>query len=249
MDSRSLCAIFIFLAFVSGIVLAQSPSSPTDLHKIAGDYYRWRDVNYPVNSSDQGLHTWDDKLTDYSPRAIADRAQHVRSVLQQVRGMNTASWAKDDKVDWILFRAELEEVEFYDRVLQRNERDPQVYVNEASNGIFSLLKKEYDAPRTRALAATARLKQVPGMIEQGKRNLKQPVRLYAQLAIDSARAIDPLLTDSLMTLTKDMPAEEKTALIQARDAAIAALHSYADWLQQGMPKMVAFSPMGEANYN
>lgn len=249
MDSRSLCAIFIFLAFVSGMVLAQSPSSPTELRKIAGDYYRWRDVNYPVNSSDQGLHTWDDKLTDYSPRAIAERAQTVRSLLQQVRGMNTAAWAKDDKVDWILFRAELEEVEFYDRVLQRPERDPQVYVNEASNGIFSLLKKEYDAPRTRALAATARLKQVPAMIEQGKRNLKQPVRLYAQLAIDSARSIDSLFTESLMTLTKDMSAAEKTDLIQARDAAIAGLHSYADWLQQGLPKMVAFSPMGEANYN
>ena len=157
MDTRSLCTIFVFLVFVSGMALAQSKSSPAELHKIAGDYYRWRDVNYPVNSSDQGLHTWDDKLTDYSPRAIADRAQHVRAVLQQVRAMNTAAWAKDDKVDWVLFRSELEEVEFYDRVLQRAERDPQVYVNEASNGIFSLLKKEYDSPRTRALAATARL--------------------------------------------------------------------------------------------
>src|SRR3954468_6677373 len=242
MDTRSLCAIFIFLTFISGMVLAQSPSSATELRKIAGDYYRWRDVNFPVNSSDQGLHTWDDKLTDYSPRAIADRAQTVRSLLQQVRGMNAVGWAKDDKVDWILFRAELEEVEFYDRVLQRPERDPQVYVNEASNGIFSLLKKEYDAPRTRALAATARLKQMPAMIEQGKRNLKQPVRLYAQLAIDSARSIDSLFTDSLMTLTKDMSAPEKTGLVQARDAAITSLHSYADWLEQGLPKMVAFSP-------
>jgi uncharacterized protein (DUF885 family) len=249
MDTRSLCAILVFLALVSGAALAQSTSSPTELRKIAADYYRWRDLNYPVSSSDQGLHTWDDKLTDYAPHAVAERAQHIRGVLQQVRGMNTAAWAKDDKVDWLLFRAELEGVEFGDRVLRRTEKDPQVYVSEASDGIFSLLKKEYAAPRTRALAATARLKQVPAMIEQGKSNLKQPVRLYAQLAIDSARAIDPLFSDSLMTLTNDMPAAEKTALVQARDAALASLHSYADWLQQGLPKMVAFSPMGEANYN
>src|SRR5438067_8062618 len=30
------------------------------LHKMADDYYAWRNENYPVNSSDAGLHTWDD---------------------------------------------------------------------------------------------------------------------------------------------------------------------------------------------
>ena len=89
-------------------------------------------------------------------------------------------------------------------------RDPQTYVNECSNGIFSLLKKEYDTPRNRALSATARLKQMPALVEQGKQNLIKPVRLYAQLAIDSARSIDSLFTDSLMTLAKDLsPAEKK----------------------------------------
>ncbi|HMD32321.1 MAG TPA: DUF885 domain-containing protein, partial [Candidatus Acidoferrales bacterium] len=34
-----------------------------------------------------------------------------------------------------------------------------------------------------------------------------------------------------------------------RDAAIKAIHAYADWLEQGLPHMAAFKPMGEANYN
>src|SRR5262245_19163261 len=37
------------------------------LRKMADDYYAWRNENYPVRSSDAGLHTWDDRLTDYSP--------------------------------------------------------------------------------------------------------------------------------------------------------------------------------------
>ena len=37
------------------------------LHKLADDYYAWRNENYPVRSSEAGLHTWDDRLTDYSP--------------------------------------------------------------------------------------------------------------------------------------------------------------------------------------
>ena len=46
------------------------------------------------------------------------------------------------------------------------------------------------------------------MLAQGEKNLKKPVKLYAQLAIDSARAIDPLFKESLMTLARDLPPNE-----------------------------------------
>src|SRR5258708_24104470 len=61
--------------------------------------------------------------------------------------------------------------------------------------------------------------------------------------------IDRLFTDSLMTLAKDLPAVEKNDLIKARDAAIASIHGFADFLEQRLPGMVPFKPMGEANYN
>src|SRR6185369_3967749 len=77
-----------------------------------------------------------------------------------------------------------------------------------------------------------------------------PVKLYAQLAIDSARSIDPLFKDSMMSaLAKDLSPSEMTDLVNASDAAIKAIHAYADWLEQRMPSMPAFAPMGEANYN
>ena len=73
-----------------------------------------------------------------------------------VRAMPAANWSKDDRIDWLLFRSQLENVAFFDRVIDFEETDPQTYVNECSNGIFSLLKKDYDTPRNRSLAATAR---------------------------------------------------------------------------------------------
>jgi len=219
------------------------------LHKMADDYYAWRNENYPVRSSDAGLHTWDDRLTDYSPAKIAKRQQHVHSLLEKVRTMKTDNWPKDERIDWILFRAQLEEVEFGNRVLKFERTNPQVYVGDCTNGIFSLLKKEYDTLRNRARAATARLKQMPALLKQGLSNLQNPVKLYAQLAIQSARSIDPLLNNSLMALDVDLPPNEHGELINTRDAALAALHSYADELERRLPKMVDFAPMGEANYN
>src|SRR5918911_1529930 len=82
--------------------------TPTSLRRMAAEFYRWRDVNFPVISSDQGLHTWDNRLTDYSAAAIQERRQHVSNLLAQVRAMRTDNWKKDDRIDWILFRAQLE---------------------------------------------------------------------------------------------------------------------------------------------
>src|SRR5204863_2962349 len=173
----------------------QSATTADALRKIADDYYAWRNENYPVRSSDAELHTWDDQLTDYSPAKIAECAQRVHSLLEKVRAMKTDNWPKDERIDWILLRAQLEEVDFENRVLKFERTNPQVYVGDCTSAIFSLLKKEYDAPRNRALAATARLKQMPALLKQSLSNLKNPVKLYAQLAIQSARSIDPLLKD------------------------------------------------------
>jgi len=244
MKTTFLIATLILLS--APIVQAQTPN---DLRKLATDYYQWRNENFPVASSDSGLHKWDNRLTDYSLSAVLARRLQVKDLLTKVQAMNMTGWSKDDRIDWLLFRAQLEGVVFFNRVINFEETDPQTYINECSNGIFSLLKKEYDTPRNRALSATARLTQMPALMEQGKKNLNNPVQLYAQLAIDSARSIDSLFNDSLMTLNKDLSAAEKADLVKARDTALISIHGFADWLEKRLPGMVPFKPMGEENYN
>jgi len=219
------------------------------LHKLADDYYNWRNENYPVASSEAGLHTWDNRLTDYSAAKIAERAQHVRKLLDQVRATKTEKWTKDDRIDWLLFRAQLEEVDFGERVLKLEQTNPLTYVNECSSAIFSLLKKEYDTPRNRALSAAARFKAMPGLFAEAEKNLQKPVRLYAQLAIQSARNIDPLFKESTAPLAKDLSEAERADFEKSRDGALAAIHGFADRLEKKLPRMVDFAPMGEANYN
>ena len=223
--------------------------TPEALRSLALAYYAWRDSSYPVASSGQGLHTWDDRLTDYRMPAVRARRHRVDSLLARVKAMKVETWSRDDRIDWLLFRSQLEGPAFFARVTTPEESDPQVYVGEIASGIFSLLQKEYAPARVRALAATRRLEGVPALLATARANLVHPVSLFASLAIDAARGGDDLYLSSLMTIADSLTPDEHARLVRARDAAIRELHGFADWLEQRRAGMPAWKPMGEANYN
>ncbi len=232
------------------IVTPSAPGqTPADLRAQAHAYYAWRDSIYPVATSDAGQHRWDDRLGDFRMASVLAARHHLKALLDSVKATPTSTWTKDDRVDWLLFRTQLEGADFFGRVLEPEESDPQVYINEAANGVFSLLKKDYAPHRTRALAATARLEQVPGLLTVARANLTHPVRLFARLAIKAARGGDDLYTGSVMTLADSLSGAERARLIKARDAALHAIHVFADWLEQREPTMPEWKPMGEARYN
>src|SRR4030095_977151 len=193
------------VSLASSLVLtAHAQESPTALRALAHDYYQWRDTEYPVATSGAGDHRFDERLTDYAMPEVLKRRQHVSDLLAQVGAMNADGWSKDDRIDYVLFRAQLAGADFFGRRLNPEEQDPQVYVNECSNAIFTLLQKEYAPRRTRALAATARMEQMPALLRTARTNLKQPVKLYAQLAVPAARGGDDLYTARLETLAAEV---------------------------------------------
>jgi len=239
-------------ALLATIILFQSlqaAASPAEFHKLAHEYYQWRDASYPVATSAAGDHRLDTRLTDYSMTEVLRRRQHVNDLLMHVSSLATDGWSKDDRIDVVLFQSELSGADFFGRKLNPEGSDPQLYVNECTNSIFTLLQKDYAPRRTRALAAAARLEQIPALLRTARANLTQPVKLYASLAIQAARGGDDLYTVSLMTLADDLSAAERKRLIMARDTAVNALHQYADWLDAGLSRMPEWQPMGEANYN
>src|SRR3989442_12142041 len=93
---------------VCHILYGRESASPDRLRQMASEYYSWRNQNYPVASSEEGLHSWDDSLTDHSEKAIAARRQHVNELLSQVRAIPTEPWVRDHRIACRLFRVQLE---------------------------------------------------------------------------------------------------------------------------------------------
>lgn len=249
MHRIAIALVLVAAPLMSAAEKKATPFTPQSLRAAAHEYYEWEKREFPVASSDAGYHAYDDRLTDYSAAAVAKRAAHIHALVERARATDVSKWAKDDAIDLILFRAQLERPDFTSRKRKPAATNPMVYTDEASNAIFSLIKKEYDSPRNRAISATKRLQAVPAMLEQGKKNLTAPVRLYAEWAIDSARNTGALFNESLFSVVdKGLSAAERDALVKAKDEAIAALHAYAGWLEKRLPSMTGWKPLGRENY-
>jgi uncharacterized protein (DUF885 family) len=249
MKLRSISCMQQILGVAAILVAVHAGAEPANLQAIAHDYYQWEDAAYPVRTSGSGDHRFDARLTDYQMSKVLARRQHVGDLITQVNALDSAGWTKDERVDLLLFQAQLASADFFGRRLDPESTDPQLYVNECSNAIFSLLQKEYAPHRNRAMAAAARLEQVPALLQTARENLTQPVKLYATLAIDAIRGGDDLYTVSLMTLADKLTAAERKRLTKARYESVKALHGYADWLSGRLAKMPDWQPMGEETYN
>src|SRR6185503_937925 len=138
------------LATLAVLGAQRAAADPAGLRQLAHDCYQWRDAQLPVQTSQLADHRYDDRLTDYSPAEVNARQTHVSELLAKLNAMPTDGWSRDDRVDAILFQAQLEGLKFFAHTLEPTSTDPQLYVNECSNAIFTLLQKDYAPHRTRA---------------------------------------------------------------------------------------------------
>lgn len=246
---KRLRMMFVALGLLSIGVVTPAQAAPSELRKLAHEYYLWRDAQYPVATSQLGNHQYDAKLTDYGMASVLARRKHVSQLVAIVSAFKVADWSKDDRIDQLLFLAQLRGADVFGRKLDPERRDPQLYVNECSNAIFTLLQKEYAPRKERALAATERLAAMPALLKTARTNLTRPVRLYATLAAQAARGGDELYKSSLKGLADALDPEQQKRFFAARDSALSELHAYADWLDSKQASMPAWQPLGAADYD
>ncbi len=139
-----------------------------------------------------------------------------------------------DRVDYLLVRADLEGDWWSRTVLRSLQRNPSVYEGECSNGIFSIVNRQYASDEVRVRAAIARLRACPHVLDQGQANLTQTVREFAQIASEDIRDGDSLYTTTLTEAARDTSPETQRALAQAQSVALTALHAYRAWLDAHM---------------
>lgn len=186
---------------------------------------------------------------DYSRTAIDRQAAALASLQQRHAAIPVTGWSREDKVDWLVVRSELDRAEFTLKVTRPWARDPGFALEPVQRLAFASLP---DA------GLATRLKSVPGQLAAARANLDDMAADHADLALRTLvqsdgvedgypyRKVPPAGVIGWYRDLRGRAATAQPALLPDIDAAISALESYRDWLAAARPGISGRAGVGKA---
>jgi len=217
------------------------------LDDLARDFWEWRVVEQPVSADDipriERPAGW---LPDWSPAAVARYHQQLEQFEARWQKLDASAWPVSRQVDYRLIGSALARVRWELDFTRGWQRNPRFYIDQSLGAYFDLLlaPPPFHAERTRQIVAI--LDSIPRILEDGKKNLTQPAAPFARLAI--AQLDGKLLRQSVQALNPFLNSNAAAGLDVAAEHAAAAVESYREWLNRGLPAMSAQTAVGREAY-
>jgi uncharacterized protein (DUF885 family) len=191
----------------------------------------------PTYATYLGIHKYNDRLEDYSRRAVDDAIAAARQFRTRVAAIDAGTLSASNQLDHEqLVRAidsrlvTLEDVRPW-------ARDPDSYSSGLTRTAYIMIKREFAPAEERLRQLIAREKAMPAALAEARKNLDNPPRIYTEIAIeqmDGNRGFFETAVASAFPGVTDrtLLADFKTA----NDAVIAAMAEYKKWLQDDLLK-------------
>ncbi len=234
---KRLISVLLALCCAALPAAAAAPVSDYDaqLVALAKSYQAEAFAESPSSATDAGIHTLDAQLAQYSAQAQADQFAKLLDFRGRLVALQPPAGASvHDRVDYLLLRSRMEGDWWQTAVLRGLQRNPTVYEGECANGIFSLIKKPFASADVRTRDAIARMLACPRVLTEGKANLTDTVREFAETAVEDVDDGDSLYTSSLDEIARAATPATRADLHAAQMTALNALHAYAAWLRANM---------------
>jgi hypothetical protein len=176
---------------------------------------------HPTEATAVGFHEYDSKLEDYSRAAIDAEIASLKGFLPQFK----------DELILSHIRAALLELE----TRRSWEKNPDLCSSGLSSSAFTIISRRYAPADVRLRSLTARERQMPAVLQAARANLKNPPKIYTEIAIEQ-------LPGTVSFFEKDVPA----AFLEVKDpklladfqsanrAVIAALTAYDKFLKEDL---------------
>jgi uncharacterized protein (DUF885 family) len=112
------------------------------------------------------------------------------------------------------------------------EKNPDNYSGAISNAAFSLMERKFASPEDRLRSLIAREKRMPQTLADARDNLKNPPRVYTDIAIEQLPGIISFFQhDVPLAFADAKDASLNAEFATANAAVIQALKDYEDWLK------------------
>ncbi|MEO7963000.1 MAG: hypothetical protein ABIT38_03725, partial [Gemmatimonadaceae bacterium] len=196
-------------------------------------------------------------VPDYTAAAMARQAAALPAMRRRLTTIDTSGWSIAQQVDWHLIRAEMNGLDFDQRVLRPWANNPAFYVSvfdeqsdqparEGHQVFGSIELWQYKFPLSAADASTLgkQLRTVPPLLTQARRNLTGSGH---DLWVMGARALHGQ-EGTIAALIKELGSAPGSVRADA-DKAREATAALATWVEQQSKTKTATSGIGIANYD
>ena len=186
----------------------------------------------PTGATQVGFHQYDAKLEDYSRAGYEAEAAALHEFEQKFDAFPEAGLDESTQGDLAIvrdnIRGDLLELE----TIRGWEKNPDEYSSGITNSAFVLMERDFAPVDERLQSLVAREKQMPAALTAARRNLKNPPKIYTEIALEQ-------LPDIISFFQNDVPdafkaAKDGATIAEFRKtnaAVIAALESYENWLK------------------
>jgi len=206
--------------------------------KVSNEYFDQVYFHYgPTGGTLVGYHEYDAQFEDYSRKNIDAEIADLKSFEKRVEAIHPDAAAadfvptSDREIVLANIRSELLTLE----VIRPWEKNPDEYSGTAANGAFSLMERKFASPDERLRSLVAREKQMPALFAAARINLKNPPRVFTEIAIEQ-------LPDIISFFEHDVPlafSDAKDPALKAEFAktnavVVATLNDYLAWLKSDL---------------
>jgi len=203
--------------------------------KVSDEYFDMVYFHYgPSNGTQAGYHQYDMQLESFSRKNIDAQIAALKNFQTRLEVIHpddsAANFVPRSDRELVLnnIRSSLLELE----TIRPWEKNPDNYSSLCASAAFLLMERKFAPPDDRLRSLIAREKQMPAMFVDARENLKNPPRVYTEIAIDQLPGIVSFFEHDVPLAFADAkdPAL-KAEFAQTNAAVIAALNSYLDWLK------------------
>jgi uncharacterized protein (DUF885 family) len=203
--------------------------------KVSDEYFDQVYFHYaPTQGTLAGYHQYDAQLEDYSRKNIDAEIAALKVFEKRVEAIQPDAAAADfvPRTDREIVLANVRSQLLTLETIRPWEKNADNYSSTCANAAFTLMERKFASPDERLRSLVARERQMPVLLADARVNLKNPPRIFTEIAIEQ-------LPDIVSFFEHDVPlafAEAKDPALKAEfaqtnAAVVASLTSYLDWLK------------------
>jgi uncharacterized protein (DUF885 family) len=251
MKHRGLFATLLLLAICALVTFAAQRPSQSDpaFNRLVDEYFDDYFHYNPSEASADGFHQYDSQLADYS-RAEREREIASLKIFEKKFAALPVPALPLEAADLQILRNHIQARLLSVEQIRFWETDPYIYSSGVGTGVFVLMSRNYAPPEERLKSVITRERQMPAVFEAARHNLKNPPRIYTEVALEQ-------LPDTIGFFQKDVPAafaevHNPDLLKQfksSNDGVIASLEKYENFLREDLlPVSKGDFRLGAENY-